>query len=394
MLVAIDAVGIREHGGAAVLCEMLRWLPRARPAWRWHVFVLERHAREYEDPPIMPGSTLEAVSGASSGLGRLWWIYAKLPRRARELKADVLLSFANISPPIDVPRVVFLQQPLAVFPEMATDHGLLCRLRLWCMRYLFFVGAARSEAVIVQTEMMRRRLLQLSPRLKDKIIVVPSGYRVPSSCPRIRSDKRSMIDGASRPRLVYISAPRPHKNHITVVQALPRILEAFPSASLLLTIARRSEGDRAFEGVVRRIESVAQSLHVDDRIYMLGQLTADEVAHALGVCDLQVFPSVAESFGLPLVEAMAAGCANVVSDLPYARDVAGDAAVYFDARDDKALADTVIKVLSDPELMKSKKDAGVRRSARFCYEDICESISRVLAKAVNSQHGRVYTEPV
>ena len=61
-----------------------------------------------------------------------------------------------------------------------------------------------------------------------------------------------------------------------------------------------------------------------------------------------VFPSLAESFGLPLVEAMAAGCPVAAADRPYAREVAGPAAVYFDPLDPRALAECVIGVLGDP----------------------------------------------
>jgi glycosyltransferase involved in cell wall biosynthesis len=61
-----------------------------------------------------------------------------------------------------------------------------------------------------------------------------------------------------------------------------------------------------------------------------------------------VFPSLLETFGHPLLEAMVARTPIVVSDIPAFRDVAGDTAVYFDPRDPKALARAVDSLLSDP----------------------------------------------
>jgi hypothetical protein len=52
MLVAIDAVGIRGHGGASVLTELLHWLPIVRPAWKWQVFLFDRDLREFDDPAV------------------------------------------------------------------------------------------------------------------------------------------------------------------------------------------------------------------------------------------------------------------------------------------------------------------------------------------------------
>ncbi|MGO8823332.1 MAG: hypothetical protein ACLQO6_19190, partial [Desulfomonilaceae bacterium] len=70
MLVAIDAVGIRGHGAAAVLCELLQWLPKVRPEWRWHVFMFERPLREFDDPIVVNSVTIEQTHHGDGGLGR------------------------------------------------------------------------------------------------------------------------------------------------------------------------------------------------------------------------------------------------------------------------------------------------------------------------------------
>src|ERR1043165_6961026 len=103
VLVALDAIGIREGGGAAVLAELLHWLPRVRPDWHWHVFLFDRHLRQFDDPPVGPNVVLESTRHGHSGAGRLLWVNWLLPRRLRRLRANLLFSFANLGssrPPV------------------------------------------------------------------------------------------------------------------------------------------------------------------------------------------------------------------------------------------------------------------------------------------------------
>ena len=97
---------------------------------------------------------------------------------------------------------------------------------------------------------------------------------------------------------------------------------------------------------------------------------------------LLLFPSMEESFGLELAEAMAAGCPIAASDLAYAHDVAGEAAVYFDPRSPHNMARTVINVLQSPALADVLRAEGAKRKGLYSYEKIASSIAEVLEQAV------------
>lgn len=383
MLVAIDAVGIRGHGAAAVLCELLQWLPKVRPEWRWHVFMFERPLREFDDPIVVNSVTIEQTHHGDGGLGRLLWVRKKLQKRVKSIGADVLFSFANIgSATPDGRQVVFVQQRNAFFDEGLRMHNVMTRARFRLLRNEILRGARASQAVIVQTNAMQDRMLQIEPKLKGRVHVIPSGYRTPTANPKIRDSKRSIIANSNRPRLIYVTHPSEHKNHVNLIKALPDVLRVFPQASLLLTLDKDTFPNPRYKSFVREITKMADSLRISDRVVWTGILSAEEVHYALSNCELLVFPSLSESFGLGLVEAMAAGCPVAASGLPYAHNVLGSAGIYFDPNDPKKISDVIISTLSDPNGLNLIKQEAALRLERYSYRNIAEKVAMLLSETV------------
>jgi glycosyltransferase involved in cell wall biosynthesis len=378
MLIVIDAVGIRGHGGAAVLSELLHWLPRVRPDWRWHVFLFARSLREFDDPPPNPNVVYEYTHRGDKGIGRLRWVYSHLPRRLLHLGANAVLSFANVGAPRPpIPQIIFCHRLTALVDADLNGFPLLQRARLGFMRSCILRGARHSRAVIVQTDSMRRRFIELEPALASRVYVIPSGFRTPASIPNVRAELKSRIAATSRPRLIYVSHPSEHKNHDILIHALANIRHAIPSAQLLLTIDEQPNNKR-YQGFVKNIQKIAVQNRTSENTTFLGVLTPDEVSYALSESDLMVFPSLAESFGLPLAESMAAGCPIAASDLPYAHDVAGPAAVYFDPNDARSISDCVLSVLRNPESLSRLRGLGQERCRRFEYQSIANSFVGLL----------------
>ena len=385
MKIAIDAVGIRGHGGAAVLCELLLWLPIVRHDWEWHVFLFSRNFREFDNPSVSKKITFEHTDCGNSGISRLLWVNHILPKRLQEIKADVLFSFANIAPSWPrIPQVVYCHQANAFLPKGLPIYAILKRARWWFMRHQILRSAYASHAIIVQTESMRQTIVKIAPHLQERIQVIPCGYRTLSGNPIVRPEKKSLIDNASRPRLIYVSHPSEHKNHITLVRALPDVVDTIPSACLLLTLAK--ERADQYDYYVKMLQAEAVSLGVAKHIVWLGDINSDEVEFALRSSDLSVFPSLSESFGLGLVESMAAGCPVAASNMSYAHDVAGDSAEYFDPISPRSLSARILKVLTSTGRLGDLHDRGLRKSELYRYDGIAEKMAMLLEK-IRSQGG-------
>jgi glycosyltransferase involved in cell wall biosynthesis len=359
----------------------LHWLPQVRPDWQWHVFLFERGLREFDDPPVAESVTLEHVHEGDNGFARMRWVNHGLQERMKAIKPDACLSLANIgADKPSAPQVVFVHQPNAFFDTGLPKGALYKRLRLRFMRRQILRGAIASHAVIVQTDAMRIQMLKYAPSLDGRIHVVPSGYRTKAARSVMRAEKKSLIDMTGKPRLIYVTHPSEHKNHTILVKALPDILKVFPAAQLLLTLEKDNPPNSRYASFVEEILKTAQEYGISSSLAWLGILNHDEVTYALENSDLMVFPSLAESFGLGLVEAMAAGCPVAASDLTYAHDVAGDAAVYFDPINVKSIATTVSDVLKNDSHRKSMREKGFDCKNLYSYRRIADEIAIVLGK--------------
>jgi glycosyltransferase involved in cell wall biosynthesis len=153
---------------------------------------------------------------------------------------------------------------------------------------------------------------------------------------------------------------------------------AIPSACLLLTLAK--ERTDQYDYYVKMLQAEAVSLGVEKHIVWLGDITSDEVEFALRSSDLSVFPSLSESFGLGLVESMAAGCPVAASNMPYAHDVAGDAAEYFDPTSPKSLSVSILKVLTSTGCLGDLRDRGLQKSGLYRYDGIAETMALLFEK--------------
>ena len=387
MKIAIDAVGIRFGGGAAVLEEMLQWLPIVRPTWTWHVFVLPETEREFSMPDLSPLVQIEEV-GSRGLIGRAHWICCGLPKGLRRIGADAVFAFANIGQPhSDVPQVIFCHQMLAVSNTQQSTQSWVQLLRIKTIRFLIARGIRATSAVIVQTSTMKRCLQDLLPKEALHIFVVPSGWRTAPKISQIRLEKRRLIAVQGYPKLIYVAHPYEHKNHVLLVAAMMSIRKIFPQVKLLLTVP--PPGQHVAEPVSMKIvlDNLYESVRAADMegsVLWLGTLNPDEVDYALRASTLMVFPSLCESFGLPLVEAMAAGCPIAAADLPYAREVAGDAAVYFPPDSSMRMAQCLCDVLANKPDLERLRTAGRQRSGRYSYSTISNQVAEVLENAITA----------
>ena len=114
-------------------------------------------------------------------------------------------------------------------------------------------------------------------------------------------------------------------------------------------------------------------------VEFLGPLPNEQVQDLYRRADLFVFPSLCESFGHPMVEAMAHGLPIVASDTPVNREICGEAALYFRSRDPKDLAEKVQRLYADAGLWRKCAESGFARTVGFFkWKD---HVARLLAAA-------------
>ena len=113
---------------------------------------------------------------------------------------------------------------------------------------------------------------------------------------------------------------------------------------------------------------------------MLGSVPYDKLHQLYRLCDVCVCPSYAESFGHPLVEAMALGVPVVAADLPVHREVCAEAAAYFEVFDEHALAAQCVRVLTERPLSESLRAQGLCRSQAFSWDEHCRQLVALIRR--------------
>jgi glycosyltransferase involved in cell wall biosynthesis len=144
-----------------------------------------------------------------------------------------------------------------------------------------------------------------------------------------------------------------------LLKALKKLIEADPARQLVLIARPKPGGDT---------EALIQRLGLVDHIRFVGDASHEEINHLYAESAVAVVPSLYEGFGLPAVEAMAAGIPLVSSDGGALAEVVADGGLQVPAGDSEALAKTLERVLTDPALATRLGEQGRERVERhFCW---------------------------
>ncbi|HVL30838.1 MAG TPA: glycosyltransferase family 1 protein [Solirubrobacteraceae bacterium] len=344
-----------EQGGMEVYArELLRALSVERPDLRLTAFV-NREARAAGGPWDELADVVEVPVHARD---RVQWVRGEqqlLPGLARRAGVDLVHSLASTAP------------ARGRFARVVTIHDLHYRvvegahfgLRGLGMRVLVPLAAHRSHRVVVDSQSTRadvRRHLHVPER---KLDVVPLGVGTTAASdaePPAALRERHRLD--ARPIVLSVSAKRPHKN-------LMRLLEA------LAAIARERRPVLVVPGYPtpyeRELRSAAERLGVLDDVRFLDWVSDAELEGLYALADVSVFPSLYEGFGLPVLEAMRRGVPVACSDRGSLPEVAGDAALLFDPYDVPAITAAVERLLGDRAEADRLRAAGRDQAARFTW---------------------------
>lgn len=209
-------------------------------------------------------------------------------------------------------QVVLAQQAHLVAPDV--DPHVSGSVRFRIARALFARHLRDVSKIIVQSAPFGDGLSRSYPEFERKIEVVPHpAPSIPSAVTRRDASTRG-----SSLRLFYPAAGYPHKNH-NLIRQMAAATTPVNSASIKLRVTL-SERDFAPFASIPWVSN-------------LGPLSRSDCFESYAASDALFFPSLLESYGLPLLEAMSVRLPIVCADRPYARWLCGDEAIYFNPRD-------------------------------------------------------------
>jgi glycosyltransferase involved in cell wall biosynthesis len=126
------------------------------------------------------------------------------------------------------------------------------------------------------------------------------------------------------------------------------------------------------------LEALIAESGVKDSVRLTGWIPRDELLQLYARAQAFVYPSTFEGFGMPVLEAMAAGIPVACSDIPPLREVAGEAALFFDPTDEDAIAIALDRIVNDAPLRAQLEKSGPERARNFTWERAARETLRAL----------------
>ncbi len=242
------------------------------------------------------------------------------------------------------------------------------KLKQQVYKYVVKRAVRKSVAVIAISEFTKSDLVDFSRIDGSKVTVTLEAADVISTPPT------PLVDLQKKQFIMYIGRPTPHKNLERLIQAHALLRSQHPD--LILVLAGKKDAN------YQRIEA---SIPAKQRpyVYFTDFVTEGQLRWLYEHCAAYVFPSLAEGFGLPGLEAMMHGAPVVSSNATCLPEVHGDGAHYFDPLDTAAMADAISAVLTDQALRQKLITAGAAQAAKYSWRRMAEQTlaiyDRVLA---------------
>lgn len=275
---------------------------------------------------------------------RILWEQTVLPLETSRYKIDVLFN-PGFTTPVLAPCpcvTVFHDLQHKRHPEYFRWFDLpFWRLFLWA-------SVHRSQKVIAVSEATRADLLRFYRLPEASVVVIPHGVDA-----ALFELHRAQLE----PLVLCVSTLHPHKNLERLIRAYAR-----KKRDYRLVIA----GFRGFRA--EAIEKLVTDLALGSQVQLTGWIGREELYRLYDRALAFIYPSTFEGFGMPVLEAMAAGVPVACSDIAPLREVAGDTALYFDPLEEDALAAALDRIVSDRALRARPANAGRERARTFTWE--------------------------
>lgn len=346
-----------KHGMDVVAIELIRQLQRLDNSNQYVLF-----AREGPDKACVretPRFRIEWLKGITYGD----WEQISLPRALKRIRPDLLHCTANTAPlncpvplVVTVHDVIFLQD-VNFRGSTYQNFGNLYR-KLIVPRVL-----KKADMIITVSENEKNVIAEVGGIDPEKIVVVPNAVDARFNTAISNEQLNNFRKKYRLPHtyLLHLGNTAPKKNTEAMLKAyigycalaedpLPLVVADFPAAK------------------VKQILSQERKENLLANIFCPGYIPVMEMPMLYRCASLFVYPSLNESFGLPMLEAMASGVPVIASAIPALMEVGGDAPVFVDPRDTVAMASAITMMMSDIALAGTCVQKGLARASRFSWE--------------------------
>ena len=324
-MILIDSLYIHNSGGKTLLKVLIDTIVKSTKNNYW--FLFDRRI----DKNLLDSIDRHKITFLDASLYQRGKFYKR-----HHHSFNAVFCFGNVPPPISInQRVVIYFQNDLILSSNATGHSLKTKLLLFLKkRYISFKNKP-SYLWAVQTSLMKEKL-SISLGIKtEKIKVLPFFDTL------MREDRNV----PKKNSFIYVAGPEAHKNHQKLLLGFSL---AAKQSKTPLTLSLTLPHNIFF--------SLSENFHTSSsklEIHNLGILTKEEVINSYKENSFCIYPSLKESFGLPLIEAAQLGNQVIAADLPYVYEVIKPS-LTFDPYSTQSISNAILKAIETDNLPETK----------------------------------------
>lgn len=248
------------------------------------------------------------------------------------------------------------------FAERKPLDGLLRRY----FRYVVGRSLKRSAAVVAVSSYCRRQLSENFSVDEGLVSVIPEAPGIVANDFR-ESSGPAPVEGQY---LLYLGNFRSYKNVPTLVRGYAEFCGKRPAGKApRLVIAGNDAGDK--------IQQLVDEVGISDNVEFMYRPTDSQIAALYKYATAFIFPSRAEGFGIPPLEAQSFGVPTIVSNADALVEVSGSAAVVFDKDNPSELAEAIARVVDNGDLRESLRQEGFRNAKQYSWSRCAERLKQL-----------------
>ena len=361
MKIGIEAQRIfrrKKHGMDMVAMELIRHLQKTDKTNEYVIFV-----REDEDDKVISETAnfrIERLPAAPYPI----WEQIILPRAVRESGVEILHCTSNTAPlRVDVPLVVTLHD-IIYLEKLNLTKGTPYQIIGNLYRRVLVPPIVKKAALILTVSESERECIRSYFSLPDeKVKTVYNGVGSHFRPITDQSVHEAMRKKYNLPEdyVFYLGNTDPKKNMEGVMRAISHLRKQGKLTFRLLML----DIDREY---LRRVATRIGDLEILNHIYFCGYIRNEELPAIYSMAKIFLYPSLRESFGIPILEAMACGVPVITSSTYSMPEVAGDAALLVNPSDPVDIAAKIIQLLEDKALGENLVKKGLERYKDFSWE--------------------------
>ncbi len=290
-MILIDALHINNGGGKVLLDYLIDNLENTD----YQVYYLLDDRVQGNIPTVKPQNQVEYLKAT---LLKRYLFYKK-----HKTKFTKIFSFGNLPPTVRTTATVYTYFHQLIYLEIPTEFSYFEKIK-YKLKILFIKTVKNNtDFWIVQNTFIKKRFSKKYGLPLDAVLIVPFFVPMPIDIENLHREQNSFI---------YVSDAGKYKNHIRLIEAFCRFYDVYKTGTLTLTVTDKNK---------KVSQLLKQKLSLNYPITNLGVVKRKNINEHFRRNEFLIYPSLSESFGLPIVEAIENGCKVIGAQMPYMFEV-------------------------------------------------------------------------